>query len=156
MQLQIDKLATRQLRGHRRSSVASLHSSGCSGEFKPTKVAVPELGEGQVLVKVEVCGVCGGDHGIKDGAVPGAVWPRIPGHEVVGTVVALGPGAKRWKVGDRVGRGWAGGHCFSWSDIAENRECFCEFSVAELIFSVMLALPHVSQQKLPQRTVLVL
>lgn len=36
----------------------------------------------------------------------------IPGHEVIGTVVSLGPGSKRWKVGDRVGRGWAGGHCF--------------------------------------------
>ena len=36
----------------------------------------------------------------------------IPGHEVIGTVVSLGSGSKRWKVGDRVGRGWAGGHCF--------------------------------------------
>jgi D-arabinose 1-dehydrogenase-like Zn-dependent alcohol dehydrogenase len=38
--------------------------------------------------------------------------PRIPGHEVVGVVVSVGPGAKRFKVGDRVGRGWAGGYCF--------------------------------------------
>jgi len=81
-------------------------------DFKVTTRPVPTAGEGQVLIKVEACGVCGGDHAIKDGAVPGGIWPRIPGHEVVGVVVALGPNAKRVKVGDRVGRGWAGGYCF--------------------------------------------
>ena len=43
---------------------------------------------------------------------PSSSCRSIPGHEVIGTVVSLGPGSKRWKVGDRVGRGWAGGHCF--------------------------------------------
>ncbi len=37
--------------------------------------------------------------------------PRTPGHEIVGDVVAVGPGEARWKVGDRVGSGWHGGHC---------------------------------------------
>lgn len=37
--------------------------------------------------------------------------PRIPGHEIVGTVAAVGPGEKKWKIGDRVGSGWHGGEC---------------------------------------------
>ena len=37
--------------------------------------------------------------------------PRCPGHEIVGTVAAIGPDEKRWKVGERVGSGWHGGHC---------------------------------------------
>jgi len=80
--------------------------------FTATTRHVPSLKEGQVLVQVKACGVCGGDHVIKDGLMPNASYPRIPGHEVAGVVVAVGPNAKRWKVGDRVGRGWAGGHCF--------------------------------------------
>jgi len=95
-------------------------------DFTPTTMAVPTPQEGQVLVKVEACGVCGGDHGIKDGTVPGASWPRIPGHEAVGVVVALGPGAKRWKVGDRVGRGWAGGHCFECKNCRKGEFLACK------------------------------
>jgi D-arabinose 1-dehydrogenase-like Zn-dependent alcohol dehydrogenase len=38
--------------------------------------------------------------------------PRVPGHEIVGDVVAIGEGEGRWKEGDRVGGGWHGGHCF--------------------------------------------
>jgi D-arabinose 1-dehydrogenase-like Zn-dependent alcohol dehydrogenase len=46
------------------------------------------------------------------GAFPGLVLPRVPGHEVAGRVDAIGPRVTAWKVGDRVGAGWHGGHCF--------------------------------------------
>jgi D-arabinose 1-dehydrogenase-like Zn-dependent alcohol dehydrogenase len=49
---------------------------------------------------------------VKSGAFPGLELPRIPGHEVAGTVDAVGEGVSAWKVGDRVGVGWHGGHCF--------------------------------------------
>ena len=65
----------------------------------------------EILIKVEACGVCHGEAVIKDGFFPGLTYPRIPGHEVVGTIAALGSEAERWKVGDRVGVGWHGGHC---------------------------------------------
>ncbi|KAK8182097.1 chaperonin 10-like protein [Phyllosticta capitalensis] len=64
--------------------------------------------EGQILIKVHACGVCHSDAMVKEG-VMGQV-PRIPGHEVVGTVVAVPPTEKKWKIGDRVGGGWHGGH----------------------------------------------
>jgi propanol-preferring alcohol dehydrogenase len=71
-------------------------------------VPVPEPGEGQVLLKVEACGICRGDALVLEGAA--SSYPRIPGHEVIGRVAKLGPGASKWKIGERVGTGWHGSH----------------------------------------------
>ncbi|MGC1380568.1 MAG: alcohol dehydrogenase [Candidatus Baltobacteraceae bacterium] len=73
-------------------------------------VAVPEPGPGQVRIKVEACGVCHSDSLTVLGYWPGIVYPRIPGHEVAGTIDALGPQTSGWSTGDRVGLGWHGGH----------------------------------------------
>jgi D-arabinose 1-dehydrogenase-like Zn-dependent alcohol dehydrogenase len=64
-----------------------------------------------VRVKVEACGICHGDAVIKEGHWPGAVYPRVPGHEVAGLVDEVGPGVSGWEVGRRAGVGWYGGHC---------------------------------------------
>ena len=65
--------------------------------------AVPEPGDGEILVKVEAAGVNRPDVMQRQGSYPpppGA--PDIPGLEIAGEIVALGPGVKRWKIGDRV------------------------------------------------------
>ena len=72
---------------------------------------IPEPGPGQVRVKVEACGVCHSDSVVKEGLFPGIQYPRVPGHEVIGLVDAVGEGAKPWKTGQRVGIGWHGGNC---------------------------------------------
>jgi D-arabinose 1-dehydrogenase-like Zn-dependent alcohol dehydrogenase len=72
---------------------------------------VPEPGPGEVRVKVEACGVCHSDVLAVTGSWPGLAYPRIPGHEVVGTVDAVGPGVAGWTPGRRVGVGWHGGQC---------------------------------------------
>ena len=75
---------------------------------------VPDPGEGQVLLQVEACAVCRTDLHIVDGELPDPVLPLIPGHEIVGTVTASGPGANRYPAGTRVGVPWLGhtcGHC---------------------------------------------
>jgi D-arabinose 1-dehydrogenase-like Zn-dependent alcohol dehydrogenase len=76
---------------------------------------IPEPGQGQVLIKVEACGVCHSDVLCVEGHFPGVQYPRVPGHEVIGKIVKLGANVneKFWKVGDRVGLGWHGGHCFN-------------------------------------------
>ncbi len=61
-------------------------------------------------VKVEACGVCHSDALTVFAVMPGIAYPRIPGHEVAGTIDAVGPGSEPWKMGDRVGLGWHGGH----------------------------------------------
>lgn len=72
------------------------------------EIPVPQPEEGQVLLKVEACGICHGDSKVIEGAA--SSYPRIPGHEVVGTVTKLGAGVSKWKIGQRVGIGWHGGH----------------------------------------------
>lgn len=73
---------------------------------------VPTPGPHWVRVKVEACGVCHSDLFVKSGGYPGLQLPRIPGHEIAGRIDAVGPEVTAWKVGDRVGVGWHGGHCF--------------------------------------------
>lgn len=80
-------------------------------DFKLVTREVSEPKENEVLIKVEACGVCHGDSVIKEGHFPGLTYPRIPGHEVVGIITKLGSQTKYWKVGERVGVGWHGGHC---------------------------------------------
>jgi D-arabinose 1-dehydrogenase-like Zn-dependent alcohol dehydrogenase len=81
-------------------------------EFEVVERPIPEPGPNQVRIKVEACGVCHSDVLVKDGSWPGIAYPRIPGHEVVGRIHALGSGVTEWQVGQRVGVGWHGGHCF--------------------------------------------
>ena len=71
----------------------------------------PEPGPRQVRIKVEACGICHSDMLTVAGAFPGIQFPRIPGHEVVGLLDAVGAEVPDWKKGMRVGVGWHGGHC---------------------------------------------
>lgn len=75
-------------------------------EERPT----PEPGAGEVRVRVQACGVCYSDHFVVDALWPGMELPRVPGHEVIGLVDALGEGVTGFAVGDSVGVGWHGGH----------------------------------------------
>ncbi len=72
---------------------------------------IPEPAAGMVRIKVQACGVCHSDVVTKEGLFPGIEYPRIPGHEVIGVIDAIGPGVKQWKVGQRAGVGWNGGYC---------------------------------------------
>ncbi len=74
------------------------------------QVPRPEPGRGAVRVKVHACGVCHSDRLVVDAMWPGLALPRIPGHEVAGVVDAVGEGVTRFRVGDRAGLGWHGGH----------------------------------------------
>lgn len=71
--------------------------------LKDVELKLP--GPGQVLVKSIACGVCHSDAMVQSGAF-GNGFPIVPGHEVIGNVVAVGDGEKRWEVGDRVGGPW--------------------------------------------------
>jgi alcohol dehydrogenase len=72
---------------------------------------IPDPGPGFVRIKVQACGVCHSDTVTKDGLFPGIQYPRVPGHEVIGVIDAVGPNVPRWKAGQRVGVGWNGGFC---------------------------------------------
>jgi len=72
---------------------------------------VPEPKPGEVRVRVEACGVCHSDSITVDGLFPFVRYPRVPGHEVVGRIDAVGEGVQQWTAGQRAGVGWYGGHC---------------------------------------------
>ena len=80
--------------------------------FELVERPVPAPAANEVRIKVAACGICHSDAFVKEGGWPGMAYPRIPGHEVAGTVDAVGTGVTTWKVGQRVGVGWHGGHCF--------------------------------------------
>ena len=65
---------------------------------------------GKVRIRVEACGVCHSDALAVDGLSPDIRFPRVPGHEVVGRIDALGEGVSAWKLGQRVGVGFLGGY----------------------------------------------
>jgi D-arabinose 1-dehydrogenase-like Zn-dependent alcohol dehydrogenase len=81
------------------------------GPFEIVERDIPEAQSGMVRVKVQACGICHSDEVTKHGLFPGIEYPRVPGHEVVGVIHAVGPNVPQWKVGDRVGVGWNGGYC---------------------------------------------
>lgn len=81
------------------------------GPFEIVEREIPEPGTGWVRIRVQACGICHSDSMVKEGHAPGMQYPRVPGHEVVGVVDALGDGVTTWKRGQRVGVGWHGGHC---------------------------------------------
>src|SRR5262245_55966295 len=70
------------------------------------EMAEPVPGPGEILVRVSACGVCRTDLHVIEGDLPLHRHPLVPGHQIVGRVEALGPGAARFATGDRVGIAW--------------------------------------------------
>jgi propanol-preferring alcohol dehydrogenase len=79
------------------------------GVLRVVERPVPEPAAGQVRIGVEACGICHTDAATITGVYPGLKLPRVPGHEVVGRIEALGSGVSKWKIGQRVGVGFFGG-----------------------------------------------
>ncbi len=80
------------------------------GKFSEIRKPLLDPSPNQVRIRVEACGVCHSDSGTVEGLFP-IDWPRVPGHEVVGRIDALGFGVQGWAVGQRVGVGFLGGSC---------------------------------------------
>jgi D-arabinose 1-dehydrogenase-like Zn-dependent alcohol dehydrogenase len=81
------------------------------GAFELVQKQFSDPGPGHVRIRVQACGVCHSDSLTKEGMWPGIQFPRVPGHEVAGVLDAIGPDVPVFKVGQRVGLGWHGGHC---------------------------------------------
>ena len=90
-------------------------------------IPIPQPGEGQVLVRMEACGLCHTDIHAAHGDWPVKPTPPfIPGHEGVGIVEALGVGVSERKVGDRVAIAWLGHACGSCRYCVSGWETLCE------------------------------
>ena len=80
------------------------------GLFAEVRRTLVDPGSDQVRIRVEACGVCHSDSGTVEGLFP-ITFPRVPGHEAVGRIDAVGSKVKGWAVGERVGVGFLGGAC---------------------------------------------
>lgn len=79
----------------------------------------------QVEIQVESCGICHSDLSMLDNAWGISGYPLVPGHEIIGTVVAAGPQVKRVRVGDRVGLGWFAGSCLACNPCVGGQQHLC-------------------------------
>jgi alcohol dehydrogenase, propanol-preferring len=96
--------------------------------LRPVDLPEPDPGPGEVRVRVLVCGVCRTDLHLAEGDLPPRRPSTVPGHEVVGLVDALGAGADRFAVGDRVGIAWLRGTCGRCRWCRTGRENLCPFA----------------------------
>ena len=94
--------------------------------LQAARVALPAVGDDDVLLQVAACGVCRTDLHILDGDLPAHARPLIPGHEIVGRVVAAGKHARRFATGQRVGVPWLGWTCGTCAYCLAGRENLCE------------------------------
>ncbi len=100
------------------------HRPGAPLELRD--VPKPEPGPRELLIRVHVCGVCRTDLHVVDGELPDPKLPLIPGHQIVGTVAALGEGCSRHAEGDRVGVPWLGATDGTCRYCTSGRENLCD------------------------------
>ncbi|MFW8635360.1 zinc-dependent alcohol dehydrogenase family protein [Cribrihabitans pelagius] len=89
-------------------------------------IPVPAPGPGQVLLRVEACGVCRTDLHVADGELPGPKLPLVPGHEIIGRVAALGPRMREFAIGQRLGVPWLSHACGGCLYCRMQRENLCD------------------------------
>ena len=125
-------MSTRQQAGERRpkkrSTLACMIAMSYDGAGAPLKrverpVAVPR--RDHIVLRVSACGICRTDLHVIDGDLPDPKPHVIPGHEIIGRIVALGAGVESFKVGDRVGVPWLGSTCGRCEFCRSGRENLC-------------------------------
>lgn len=95
----------------------------------PKKLPIPVATAGELLLKVQACGICRTDLHIVDGELQDPVLPLIPGHQIVGLVESVGDGVSGFTTGDMVGVPWLGGTCGKCLYCRSGRENLCDHPV---------------------------
>jgi uncharacterized zinc-type alcohol dehydrogenase-like protein len=99
------------------------HEAG--GKLEPFKYELPDLGNEQVDIKVHYCGLCHSDLSMIKDEWGMSQFPMVPGHEVVGEIMAVGSEVKDLKVGDKVGLGWFSGSCMHCDQCMDGSHHLC-------------------------------
>src|SRR5512147_3072609 len=95
-------------------------------KLRPAQLPDPVPAPGQVLVRIKACAVCRTDLHVVDGELPHPKLPLVPGHEIVGTVEAVGADVERWRIGERLGVPWLGWTCGACEHCRAGRENLCD------------------------------
>ena len=106
----------------------SVQVSEPNGALEMVERDMPEPGAAQVRIKVQACGICHSDAVTTLGLLPGIKYPRTPGHEVAGVIDKVGNSVTEWKIGQRVGVGWHGGHDGTCEHCRRGDFVYCQFA----------------------------
>jgi propanol-preferring alcohol dehydrogenase len=118
-------------------TMRAIQISHRGGPFELVQRPVPTPSDTQVQLRVEACGVCHGENVAIHGHWPNMQYPRVPGHEIIGIVTAVGARVTRWQEGQRLGVGWsAGGHDDVTGLTVDGG--YAEFAVAEESAAVLI------------------
>jgi propanol-preferring alcohol dehydrogenase len=94
--------------------------------LRAAEIPTPKPRSNEILIRVLACAVCRTDLHVVDGELPNPKLPLVPGHEIVGVVVATGKNARRYKIGQRVGVPWLGWTCGQCKFCRSDRENLCD------------------------------
>jgi uncharacterized zinc-type alcohol dehydrogenase-like protein len=108
-------------------------ASASGGALKPFEYDPGPLGAHDVEIEVEHCGICHSDLSMLDNEWGIAKFPLVPGHEVVGTISAVGPGVSSLKAGQQVGLGWHSGYCLTCSTCMSGDHNLCAHAQATIV-----------------------
>ena len=103
------------------------------GELAPFSYEIGELGPEQVDIKVHYCGICHSDLSMVNNEWGMSQYPLVPGHEIVGEIVATGENVKKVEVGQKVGLGWFSGSCMSCSQCMGGDHHLCSSNEATIV-----------------------
>jgi alcohol dehydrogenase, propanol-preferring len=109
-----------------KSTMTAMFLDAPGRPLQAREAPIPRPGPGQVLIRVHACGVCRTDLHVCDGELPERKLPIIPGHEIVGSVVARGAVSGRMQIGQRVGVPWLGSTCGQCKFCTAGRENLCD------------------------------
>nr|WP_256199761.1 alcohol dehydrogenase catalytic domain-containing protein [Verrucomicrobium spinosum] len=112
------------------STINAYAATTAKAPLEPFSFDAGELGAEEVEIKVTHCGICHSDLSMLDNDWGMTRFPFVPGHEAVGTVTALGSGAKGLKIGQHVGIGWSAYSCLSCHECLSGRHNLCAKSQA--------------------------
>ncbi len=104
-----------------------------NGKLEPYSYELGKLGEEQVDIKVSYCGICHSDLSMINNDWGITEYPLVPGHEIVGEVVAAGAAVKNVKIGDSVGLGWFSASCMSCQECMDGEHHLCSHNEATIV-----------------------
>ncbi|MDR0534724.1 MAG: NAD(P)-dependent alcohol dehydrogenase [Verrucomicrobiales bacterium] len=115
------------------SSIRAYATSGKGQPLQPIEYSPGELQDEQVEIKISHCGICHSDLSMIDNDWGMSAYPLVPGHEIIGTVSAVGSHAKNVKVGQRVGLGWFSGSCMACSECMSGNHNLCTHAESTIV-----------------------
>lgn len=107
------------------TTVHAYAATEANGPLEAFEYELGEIGPDQVDIAVESCGICHSDLSMLENAWGITQFPFVPGHEVIGTISALGDQVTHLKVGDRVGLGWHAGYCMTCDQCLDGHHNLC-------------------------------